>query len=641
MAAFGFGVTRAARRLRGGALVTSGDIAPYLGQVATRSLVNAAQSSSSAIMSRTAHVATQDITVLQLLFCNWYLSQAATESANAASVTYAVSIEYPAGTVAQVTWAGATSKTAASLGDTGLSDPASVTIPSGAVFWVRCYATSTAATIPVTGVGERWSAQGEASVVSGATDQTMSGTVTDGGSYQFLHPTVIVANTTKPSFAIHGDSRAQYQSTVMDAATGAVGQIAESLGSSYPWSNFAQSSNRMYNQNKNGARIAALAKYFSHIICNLGVNDTLDARTLAQMQGDVEIFRYRFRNKTIIWPTIECRTTSTDSWATVANQTLDANDPTRVAFNAWLKTIPTRISAAPDIAADISDASTGKWKAPGYTDDGLHPSSTAGDAIKAGGKINGATLGALPNTAEFSPLQVSTTVLFHDLNNPAITPGTATTLGTIASPEQLSSGTGTYSATGFQGAKPGMSFTTGQYILGDTNYNNLTNGKAAVTLAAVGQLSGYVGGWIYTINNNGSSVSRAALYCDATGHLGLGYKRLDAEALTNVYSTAVTATGVPVLIVGVFDPTNNSARLYVNGVQVTSGTFITTGAFSATTSQASGAGRGLTFNQAAAFDSALSDGDRQKIEGFMAWKAGVAATVLPAGHPYRSAPPAS
>jgi hypothetical protein len=640
MAGFGFGVTRAARRLRGRALITPGGVAPYLGQVATRSYVNSAASTSGAIMSRTAHVAAQDLTSLQVLFCNWYLSQSSTELSNAADVTYAVSVEYPAGTFTQVTWAGATSKAAVTMGDTGLSDTAAVTIPSGAVFWVRCYATSSSATIPVTGFGAVWTAQGEASVISG---QTMSGTVTDGGSLKFLHPAVIVANTTKPSFALHGDSRTHYQATGLDTATGAVGQVAESLGSSYPWGNFAVSSTRLYLQNKNASRCAALAQYFSHVICNLGVNDMiLDSRTLAQMQGDVEIFCYRLRNKTIIWPTIEGRTTSTDSWATVANQTLDANDPIRVSFNAWVKALPTRISAAPDICAEVEDATTGKWKAPSYTADGLHPSSTAGDAIKGGGKINGATLGALPKTSEFSPLQVSTMVLFHDLNNAAITPAAGTSLQSIASTETLGSGvSGTLGATGFQSVKPGMSFTTAQYIIGGTTYNNLSNGKAAVTLAAIGQLSAYAGNWIYTLNNSGTSVSRAALYCDATGHLGLGYKRLDAEALTNVYSAVTTAIGVPVLIVGVFDPTNNSARLYVNGVNVASGTFASAGAFSATTSQAAGLGRGFTVNQAAAFDSALSDSDRQKIEGFMAWKAGVASSALPVGHPYRDAPPAS
>ena len=51
----------------------------------------------------------------------------------------------------------------------------------------------------------------------------------------------------------------------------------------------------------------------------------------------------------------------------------------------------------------------------------------------------------------------------------------------------------------------------------------------------------------------------------------------------------------------------------------------------------SGSFRGLV-GEIVIVTSALSTTDRQKLEGYLAWKWGTAST-LPAGHPYRSVPP--
>lgn len=82
------------------------------------------------------------------------------------------------------------------------------------------------------------------------------------------------------------------------------------------------------------------------------------------------------------------QTTSTDSWATTANQTKTANYTTptgdRVTFNA-------AVAAQEGILydkyvsfdSDVLHTDRDLWKAPGYTADGLHPTATSHEAMAA------------------------------------------------------------------------------------------------------------------------------------------------------------------------------------------------------------------------------------------------------------------
>lgn len=74
------------------------------------------------------------------------------------------------------------------------------------------------------------------------------------------------------------------------------------------------------------------------------------------------------------------RTTSTDSWATVDNQTTTsvAQEQVRKAFNAWIRTIPAPLSGYFDWADAVESArDSGKWKA-AHTVDGVHPNAASG-----------------------------------------------------------------------------------------------------------------------------------------------------------------------------------------------------------------------------------------------------------------------
>lgn len=92
------------------------------------------------------------------------------------------------------------------------------------------------------------------------------------------------------------------------------------------------------------------------------------------------------------------RTTSTDSWATLANQTpmnaafSPAGTNVRGQFNTYVKTLPSPVYYAIDINVNIegTGADAGKW-APGKTTDGIHPS----------GPSHGADMAPLIDIAKF------------------------------------------------------------------------------------------------------------------------------------------------------------------------------------------------------------------------------------------------
>ena len=146
-------------------------------------------------------------------------------------------------------------------------------------------------------------------------------------------------------------------------------------------------------------------------ICGYGYNDLVNGRTLAQLQGDVIAIWLAMdaRGQKVYQTTSRPKTTSTDSWATVENQTPFAYESVRVQFNAWVRdSAPvTEVTLAPvatgntdsttiragdtghpltgyiDLASAVeSSLNSGKWIA-GSTIDGEHPDATRHAAIAA------------------------------------------------------------------------------------------------------------------------------------------------------------------------------------------------------------------------------------------------------------------
>ncbi len=164
----------------------------------------------------------------------------------------------------------------------------------------------------------------------------------------------------------------------------------------------------------------------------------------------------------------------------------------------------------------------------------------------------------------------------------------------------------------------------------------------------------------YTINalsafvSTGASLTmtRFGLTPSATlNRLAVAGRRLDTDSFAAVESSTsrVSASGVGIIEVGNADYANAHANHFTNGTQdATNVTFQTAGntenrtpqaaslfAISSTSNQLFS---GCQISEVLMFNSTLSTTDRQKLEGYLAWKWGTVAS-LPAGHPYKNSPP--
>lgn len=111
----------------------------------------------------------------------------------------------------------------------------------------------------------------------------------------------------------------------------------------------------------------------SHALVMYGSNDSLgaDAATLqATLQSIYNTLA--LQGLAVYACTILPRTTSSDSWATVGNQTAEAGAATRATVNDWIRTTPSPLAGYIDTADFVESArNSGKWKA-GYTSTGTH-----------------------------------------------------------------------------------------------------------------------------------------------------------------------------------------------------------------------------------------------------------------------------
>lgn len=651
-------------------------LSPYLGQVATRSMFpNAVSGTNNSIMTRSAHIAAQAMTTApQIGFPGFYTTGAGVDTVTTAvSLTYTASIEYPAGTFTQVTWSAAASQATtavipfSTLKWTGLSDTGvalAAQIPAGATYWIRNYCVTPGATgaglVTTTALtSTRWSAAGEASViVAGAgTDLTMSGTVTDGGSGSFVYPCCIVQTTSAPTFGVVGDSReigSTSSGTAVDA-NGNMGQITRSLGAGYGYINVGIGGTQNSQFNATGdARAYFVNTFCSHVINGFGINDIRSAggnRTAAQLQGDFFITGKRFPGKTLVACTLAPATTGT--FATTAGQTADGNAAARQTFNTWVKTAPTPYKLAIDISSQTQDATlTDVWIA-NATADGLHSTQTNYDTIVSSAIINPAAIGATAPVAQFSLLSlgVSKTPIWMDFGNPAVSPPTVPAgVNAAGSRASFSQAGVAYGAASFNGG-PGYVFNgTTSDLLGDASVcKPYTNGLAGVTIACLFSLTSNPSGTrsMFGATISGSNNERAYIQIDVNGKPGIIWRRLDADAATSAFSATPLTTGAPALLTAVFDPVGNAATLWVNGVQVATGVFLSTGNFSAANSNnlalctLNSLFTAIVGREFCVFDSALSTANRQKVEGDLAWRNGLAAALLPLGHPYINAAPTS
>lgn len=356
-----------------------GYLPTYLGPVATRTwLPTGTDTTNLQFNSRSWHFARTSISSLKIIFPNW----TAYEGPIGSSVTVFASIEYPAATFTRVTWnSGSTSVTVADLG-TATSDFVNVSIPNGAIFYVRFFCTGVSA-VPTEGSGKDTTRGDALNVgVSGLSDQTMSGTITNNNTRGFW-PAAILATTSSPSVVILGDSIGAGFGDSVDVS-GDIGSIARSIGSSFGYTNMSASGATAKGVVDNNTLRVPVASSASHVIVQLGVNDIFgNHRTPADLTSYVSTIKNLFPGKKIILVTITPDTTSTDGWVTVGNQTTlnSTDEASKVTYNTSVRAGVSGVLNFAEIA-DVAESArnSGLWKA-NSTGDGVHPNASMYQSI--------------------------------------------------------------------------------------------------------------------------------------------------------------------------------------------------------------------------------------------------------------------
>lgn len=383
----------------------------YQGQIATNCTIPSGRSTTNKqANARTVHIARDTISALKIELCNWCWLRSGTgpETAGGGNITYSASIEYPAGTFTQVLWAGAATKVVTSNA-VALSDAVTVAIPSGATFWIRTYANAVTAIVFTegnTGFEQRNLAGGEAYeyAASGITDKTMGGTIVDVGavSAPIFRPTAIVAQTRRPSVLILGDSR-DWGFTDIHDSSGDLGDLARSIGPQYGYINAGCAGDTLSAFITAHTQRAALQQYVSHVVFGDPINALRSGgsgqnKTAATVLGELQTILGYFPTKRCLTTTTGGpQTTTTDSWATVANQTVNANSAQIIAYNDAIRAGVANSVGYFEIADQVESArNSGKWWVTGVasatTTDGLHSTQAGYLRIKNSGAVNTALI---------------------------------------------------------------------------------------------------------------------------------------------------------------------------------------------------------------------------------------------------------
>ena len=338
-------------------------------------------------MSRSGYNALTDLATWSIKFVNWS-SNGDTESSGGQSATVKAAIEYPIGTIAQiVTFGGEQIGTMLAGGDIE-SDAITVNIPSGAKFAVRSFYDAPGGgaffrDAPIAGIDG-------CDFGTTVTDVTYTASAitipTNGITY---HPALILGPSNKPCVLLVGDSRMAGTADLSDTGYGARGEILRGISYCTPAINIGSPgmTAKAYASTPAGfsKRSALVAGFYNYAISNLGINDVATSDTAATINAN--ILAIADVVGVPVWQcTLPPKTTSSNAWATVANQTVDANNAKRVSVNGYIRN---SMALFIEIADCVESAqNSGKWKADGstanlYTTDGLHESQYANMQIDA------------------------------------------------------------------------------------------------------------------------------------------------------------------------------------------------------------------------------------------------------------------
>lgn len=348
-------------------------------------------------MSCRVHILTAAASRLRLVYVNGFTSEAdgGNSTTGMGLLSIVATVAYPGKDDVVGTVTGTIPKGDVKSFDVTLS----ATIPAGATVYIGTFATPESGTkVPQFNCSEGSPVMnsrvnttlGEASeTAAGATNKTsaMSTIVNDGLSP--YGPSAICAEvrSTTRCLLIDGDSQNTGAWSGVDAYNnrGWLGHaVANTFGSvnlsvSSRTASTAVTSNWLH-------RALAVAAGATHVVVTLGIGDIVASQTATQVQNSLLALWTDWLSIGVkpVAATILPDTTSTDSWATVGNQTPHANSAAIVTVNTFIRTTPGPLIAYIESAWTVESAhDSQKWAAPNYTSDGLHPGVPGTDITTA------------------------------------------------------------------------------------------------------------------------------------------------------------------------------------------------------------------------------------------------------------------
>jgi hypothetical protein len=369
---------------------------PTLRQVGKRTFVaDSIAPATTQGMCRIAQIAGENLTQLQLVFSNFYVSTTA-EVNPGAPRTVTASIEYPSGTYNQVLFSGNATGSMTDGQAQLVSDVKTISIPQGATYWVDSYQVSSAGTLGVTAAVRTSSALGDQCTVgTSVPDSTMTG-FTGSVSTAPYGPTAIIAPSIIPAVAAPDDSIEQGTGNIGGGGTVWAGFLAPALAPRFGYMSLSrQSFTAQAAANGQFAKRATFFQYATSAVLELGSNDfAAAARTYTQLKADRYTIRGFAPNLHWFETTILPRPTSTTAFTTLQGQTFPSWEATnRVPFNELVRAGDLGFEGFFDIAACAEPATNvGKWIIPNSARTLTDVTTTAGSTTitsATGGFSNG------------------------------------------------------------------------------------------------------------------------------------------------------------------------------------------------------------------------------------------------------------
>ena len=235
--------------------------------------------------------ARDDMSSFQIIWPNWRTNGNLGETGTGAPLYINASVEYPLGTRTQVLFGGAAQGVAADLTEV-TSDAVLVNIPRGAKFWIHVFCQNANGMLYVGGTNTAFANFGDGDTFqyapNGLADLTMAGNygITDANGGFAFPPIAVIGATRRSSVALVGDSRWNGINDRPGDAFNHHGEAERSIGPFFAFSNMSQASEtaNTYNGAGGARRRALVAKYFSHVVCNYGINDMGTNTSAAKLQ---------------------------------------------------------------------------------------------------------------------------------------------------------------------------------------------------------------------------------------------------------------------------------------------------------------------------------------------------------------------